>query len=242
MERRNGARRRDPLLFPNLCRSSGFFLFFFSFCCLALLGSHGAEGYKNYTVGDDLGWYDKLMVPLVNYQKWVEGKNFSLGDFLIFNTDKNHSVVQTYNVTTYRRCDYNNADVDDTTEWSAGDPTVDRTAVSVAVPLVKEGMNYFFSGHYDGEQCKHGQHFKIKVAHGQGLPESLRAPAATTTEAPAPDSPDDIPENAVPANFNNPTEVGAVKESLGRRRCAVGTAGLLALAVPVLWGLVLGLS
>ena len=40
------------------------------------------EAYKNYTVGDSLGWYDKLQKPDVNYQKWVAGKNFSLGDFL----------------------------------------------------------------------------------------------------------------------------------------------------------------
>lgn len=40
------------------------------------------EAYKNYTVGDSLGWYDTLEKPNVNYQKWVAGKNFSLGDFL----------------------------------------------------------------------------------------------------------------------------------------------------------------
>ena len=40
------------------------------------------EAYKNYTVGDSLGWYDNLHEPSVNYQKWVAGKHFSLGDFL----------------------------------------------------------------------------------------------------------------------------------------------------------------
>lgn len=47
---------------------------------VSVLGSVSA--YKNYTVGDSLGWYDKLQKPNVDYQKWVLGKTFSLGDFL----------------------------------------------------------------------------------------------------------------------------------------------------------------
>lgn len=50
-------------------------LFFTSF-------SRSADAYKNYTVGDSLGWFDNLEKPTVNYGKWVAGKNFSLGDFL----------------------------------------------------------------------------------------------------------------------------------------------------------------
>jgi hypothetical protein len=52
-------------------------------CCLILfLCSHRTEAYENYTVGDELGWYDQLEVSGVDYQKWADGKNFSLGDFL----------------------------------------------------------------------------------------------------------------------------------------------------------------
>ncbi|KAL6340717.1 hypothetical protein AAG906_014407 [Vitis piasezkii] len=118
------------------------------------------EAYKNYTVGDSLGWYDNLHEPSVNYQKWVAGKNFSLGDFLIFNTDNNHSVVQTYNFTTYKHCDYENALENDTYQWSATIP-----------PPPTPWRDY------DGWQCKHGQHFKLNVSHGQGLPPSLKDPA-----------------------------------------------------------------
>lgn len=59
-------------------------LLFFILSCSVLLSFSGSsvEAYKNYTVGDALGWYDKLGKPSVNYQKWVAGKNFSLGDFL----------------------------------------------------------------------------------------------------------------------------------------------------------------
>lgn len=42
----------------------------------------GALGYKNYTVGDDSGWFDKLEDAKVDYQSWASLKNFSLGDFL----------------------------------------------------------------------------------------------------------------------------------------------------------------
>ncbi|OMO53336.1 Plastocyanin-like protein [Corchorus capsularis] len=182
----------------------------FTVSCLVLFCSLGSvAAYKNYTVGDSLGWFDTLENPAVDYQKWAATKNFSLGDFLIFNTDNNHSIVQTYNFTTYKLCDYGDALQNDTIEWSAADPS--STAphpVTVAVPLVKEGMNYFFSSDYDGEQCQNGQHFQINVTHGQGLPKSLQDPS---DDAPAPNSPDfgsddAAPDTIVPSNFNHPIE------------------------------------
>uniref|UniRef100_A0A2P2JUN9 Uncharacterized protein MANES_02G136300 n=1 Tax=Rhizophora mucronata TaxID=61149 RepID=A0A2P2JUN9_RHIMU len=181
------------------------FLPFFGLVLLLISGS--ADAYKNYTVGGSFGWHDSTENSKVNYQKWADGKNFSLGDFLIFNTDNNHSVVQTYNFTTYKHCDYNNALDSDTIEWSTSDPSNTAThPTTVAVPLLKEGLTYFFSGNYDGDQCKNGQHFKINVTHGQGLPESLKSPA---DQAPAPNSPDisgddSVPETIVPANFDHP--------------------------------------
>lgn len=45
------------------------------------LVGHG-DAYKNYTVGESLGWYDVLEAPKADYQKWASHKNFSLGDFL----------------------------------------------------------------------------------------------------------------------------------------------------------------
>ncbi|KAF6150208.1 hypothetical protein GIB67_023163 [Kingdonia uniflora] len=193
-----------PFLFLLLCSS----------LLLSLPGSV-VEAYKNYTVGDSLGWYDNTQKPSVNYQKWVGTKNFSLGDFLFFNTDNNHSIIQTYNFTTYKECDFEDAELDDTIEWSTGDPSfTNLVPVTRAVPLTKEGITYFFSGDFDGEQCQHGQHFKINVTHGQGLPESLKSPS--TVESPAPTSPDDDsipnPDTPVSSNFNNPKESGDDKE------------------------------
>ncbi|KAJ8635433.1 hypothetical protein MRB53_009700 [Persea americana] len=195
-----------------ICRSL-LFLFFFS---VFLLCFSKAAAYKNDTVGDSLGWYDKLQKPTINYQKWAAGKNFSLGDFLIFNTDTNHSVIQTYNITTYKACDYDNAEDDDTIQWATGEPAVTTQAVSIAVPLLKEGMTYFFSGDYDGEQCKNGQHFKINVTHGQGLPNSLKSPSTDSSPAPSSSAEDDsVPDTVIPSNFNNPVGGDEVKQASG---------------------------
>ncbi|KAJ6409265.1 hypothetical protein OIU84_008875 [Salix udensis] len=178
---------------------------FLSFSSLLLLSFSGSvDAYKNYTVGDSLGWYDTTVKSNVDYQKWADGKNFSLGDFLIFNTDTNHSVVQTYNFTTYKLCDYDNSGDNDTVEWSSANPSNTLTqGATVAVPLLKEGPNYFFSGDYDGEQCDNGQHFKITVSHGKGLPDSLKDPS---DQAPAPNAADydSTPDTVVPFDFNNP--------------------------------------
>ncbi|XP_028780777.1 blue copper protein-like [Neltuma alba] len=173
--------------------------------------SGSARAYKNYTVGDSLGWFGNLEKADVDYQKWASDKHFSLGDFLIFNTDTNHSVIQTYNQTTYKLCDYDDAQDKDTTEWSASDPSnTEVQQVTVAVPLVKEGMTYFFSSDYDGEQCKNGQSFQINVTYGQGLPKSLRDNPSYVDSSPSPasspvsGSDDASPDSIINTNFTNP--------------------------------------
>ncbi|KAH7541993.1 hypothetical protein FEM48_Zijuj02G0026300 [Ziziphus jujuba var. spinosa] len=192
--------------------SLGLPTFFIILNCFVLLlcFSRSVQAYKNYTVGDSLGWYDNQEKPNINYQKWASGKSFSLGDFLIFNTNNNHSVIQTYNFTTYKLCDYDNALDNDTTQWSQDKPSNTAThGVSVAVPLLKEGPTYFFSGDYDGEQCENGQHFMINVTHGQGLPKSLQDPSNESPGPTSPQSGDDdesAPDTIVPSNFNHPQE------------------------------------
>ncbi|KAF3636514.1 putative proteasome-associated protein ECM29 -like protein [Capsicum annuum] len=209
--------------------------------------SGSVDAYKNYTVGDSLGWFDKLEKPKINYDKWVADKKFSLGDFLskfsssnhflgayactcykaaissfsvigraelktkVFNTDNNHSVIQTYNFTTYKSCDYDNALDNDTVQWSSADSSSTSTfPVSMAVPLRKVGTTYFFSSDYDGEQCQNGQHFKINVMYGQGLPRSLRDPSDDDSLAPiSPISGDEesAPDTLVPSSFDHPRDV-----------------------------------
>ncbi|CAL9214186.1 unnamed protein product [Arabidopsis halleri] len=175
--------------------------------CLTLL-SLSADAYKNYTVGESTGWFDIQERPSANYQKWADSKSFSLGDFLIFNTDSNHSVVQTYDFKTYKDCDYDNNESNDTIEWSAANPSATSPVpVSISVPLVKEGSNYFFSGNYDGEQCKFGQHFMINVTHGQGLPD-LSSPDEAAAPGPGQSGDDEVaPDTIVPANFDHPKDI-----------------------------------
>lgn len=127
----------------------------------------------------------------------------------VFNTDNNHSVVQTYNATTYKGCDYDDALEEETTQWSSADPSsTSPHPVSVPVPLLKVGLTYFFSGDYDGEQCQNGQNFEINVTYGQGLPPSLKkGPSGEERQAPAPVSPESAPDTLVPSNFDNPQNV-----------------------------------
>lgn len=137
----------------------------------------------------------------------------------VFNTDSNHSIIQTYNFTTYKLCDYEDAQENDTIQWSISDPSATTlNSVTVPVPLVKEGMTYFFSSDYDGEQCKNGQHFKVNVTHGQGLPKSLEN--HPSEESPGPISPnsgdeESAPDTTVPSNFNNPHQESDDKEASG---------------------------
>ncbi|KAL4578637.1 hypothetical protein LXL04_014764 [Taraxacum kok-saghyz] len=211
-------------------------------------GRGGVAGYKNYTVGDDLGWFDKLEKTTVNYQKWASSKTFSLGDFLstahavedqflfknrfdpltiakrhmsctiprgsVFNTDNNHTVVQTYNSTIYNLCDDSNALDNDTFQYASPDPSASTVhPVSVAVPLLKVGPTYFFSSDYDGEQCENGQRFSVNVTYGQGLPPSLKTPAPGAPGPVSQQSGDDtVPETMVPANFDHPKDIDSDDE------------------------------
>lgn len=57
-----------------------FALFFM--CIIIIPTIPTTEAYKNYTVGDSLGWFDKLAKPGLDFDHWVSTKSFSLGDFL----------------------------------------------------------------------------------------------------------------------------------------------------------------
>ncbi|KAJ9542781.1 hypothetical protein OSB04_029287 [Centaurea solstitialis] len=136
-------------------------------------------------------------------------KNYTVGEDLVFNTDNNHTVVQTYNSTIYNLCDDSTSLDNDTVTWSSPDPSAtDVHPVFVAVPLLKVGPTYFFSSDYDGEQCENGQRFSINVTHGQGLPPSLRTPPPGAPGPVSQQSGDDtVPDTLVPANFDHPKDI-----------------------------------
>nr|CAB3462029.1 unnamed protein product [Digitaria exilis] len=150
-----------------------------------------APAYRNITVGGADGWFFDANTNSTsgNYSVWANGETFYLGDFLIFNTNDNSSVVQTTNVTTYNLCDPSD-DLAPTTSiyggGGGGGGGVEENS-TVAIPLVVEGTNYFFSDADGGAQCQRGMRFQIKVEHGQGLPPSLKgAPPAPKERVLAP--------------------------------------------------------
>lgn len=93
----------------------------------------------------------------------------------VFNTNTNQTVIQTYNLTTYRACNADDASDSDTFEYNGGNSVFGKK-LTIPVPLTKEGFNYFFSDINDGIQCLNGMRFAIDVKHGAGLPPSLSQP------------------------------------------------------------------
>ncbi|XP_068635453.1 early nodulin-like protein 18 [Aristolochia californica] len=133
--------------------------------------------YTNHTVAQSAGWFFNATTetPSANYSAWAQSLTFNLGDYLIFNTNSNHTVVQTYNETSYRNCDIGDDDSDEDVAVYAGEQGFGQPTV-LAVPLTKVGPNYFFSGVDDGDECEHGMKFEITVNQGRGLPPSLNQP------------------------------------------------------------------
>jgi len=139
-----------------------------------------APPYRNHTVGGTDGWFfnAKTNATSGNYSDWAAGETFYLGDYLIFKTNDNSSVVQTTNATTYDLCDASE-DLEQTTSiyggGGGGGGGLEQNN-TIAVALTFEGTNYFFSEADGGAQCQQGMRFEIKVEHGQGLPPSLEHP------------------------------------------------------------------
>ncbi|KAL6965124.1 hypothetical protein U1Q18_036179 [Sarracenia purpurea var. burkii] len=166
-----------------------------------------ATHYTNHTVGGGAGWFFNTTTNTssFNYTSWAATQTFNLGDFLsqlwflclipqkmqnflccdvlVFNTNTNQTVIQTYNDTTYRSCSTDDASGDDTFQYGGGSDQF-GVAATIAVPLTIEGSNYFFSDADDGVQCQQGMAFEIAVNHGLGLPPSLNQPPPPPYVAP----------------------------------------------------------
>ncbi|TKY45887.1 electron carrier [Spatholobus suberectus] len=148
-----------------------------------------ATEYHNHTVGAAAGWFfnSTTDTPAANYSSWASTQTFDLGDYLIFNTNSNQTVVQTYNKTTYLNCTADESD-NGTFVYDGGSGRFGE-ALTIAVPLTIVGPNYFFSDAGDGVQCQRGLAFEIDVQRGLGLPPSLNQPPPPPyREPPGPDS------------------------------------------------------
>ncbi|KAL6130787.1 PREDICTED: cucumber peeling cupredoxin-like [Fragaria vesca subsp. vesca] len=132
-----------------------------------------ATTYINHTVGGLIGWFfnSTSNTSFTNYSSWAASQTFNLGDYLVFNTE-NQTVIETQNATAYRLCTADDTSDESTFVW--GDDTLGK--MTIVVPLVTEGANYYFSDNGDGEQCQQGMAFAIEVQHGLGLPPILNQP------------------------------------------------------------------
>ncbi|GAV85296.1 Cu_bind_like domain-containing protein [Cephalotus follicularis] len=149
-----------------------------------------ATTYNNHTVGGGSGWIfnSSTNTSATNYTAWAASQTFNLGDYLIFNTNSNETVIQTYNVTTFDNCTMDDSSDNDTFQYDGGETEFNQPS-TIAVPLTIVGANYFFSDADDGTQCLQGMAFEIQVNHGLGLPPSLNQPPPPPyIEPPGPDS------------------------------------------------------
>lgn len=158
-----------------------------------------AAAYTNYTVGGPAGWFFNATTNTssTDFSKWAANQTFNLGDFLVFKTNSNQTVVQTYNETTYRSCSTDDSLDNDTFQYSGGNNQFGE-ALTIAVPLTIEGLNYYFSDADDGVQCEQGMRFQIAVKHGVGLPPSLSQPPPPPYAEPPPEGEAQTPPSTVP--------------------------------------------
>ncbi|OIV98738.1 hypothetical protein TanjilG_24909 [Lupinus angustifolius] len=163
---------------------------YFTAFTLLLTAVSAATGYHNHTVGGTAGWFfnSTTNTPSTNYSSWAASQTFNLGDYLIFNTNSNQTVIQTYNETTYLNCTADNSD-NGTFIYDSGSSRFGE-ALTVPVPLTIVGPNYFFSdAGVDSVQCSRGMAFEINVDRGLGLPPSLNQPPPPPyVEPPDPDT------------------------------------------------------
>ncbi|XP_057981415.1 early nodulin-like protein 18 [Malania oleifera] len=189
-----------------------------AFLIAAVASANPAASYTNHTVGDAAGWFFNVTTntSAANYSAWAAGVTFNLGDYLIFNTNTNQTVIQTYNLTTYQICSTDDASDNDTFHYDEGSSQF-GAALTVAVRLTIEGANYYFSDADDGAQCQHGMAFAIKVNHGVGLPPSLNQPPPPPYMEPPPSNPD--PTQSPPMTVDQARQNGgAPRTSVNVRR------------------------
>ncbi|KAK6260778.1 Phytocyanin domain - like 5 [Theobroma cacao] len=188
-----------------------------------------ATGYTNHTVGGGAGWFfdSNTNKSAVDYSSWAANRTFNLGDYLVFRTSTNQTVIQTYNETTYQSCTMDDASDTDTFQYNGGNTDFDQL-LTITVPLTIEGTNYYFSDADDGVQCQRGMAFEILVNHGIGLPPSLNQPPPPPyVEPPGADSAQSPPVtiSGVSPSLNN----GAVGVGAGIMLCSLlfAVAGML---------------
>lgn len=204
------------------------FMFLLAVALLFNAAASQSTGYTNHTVGGPAGWFFNITTEKASadYSAWAAKQTFNLGDYLVFSTSSNQTVIQTYNETTYRSCTADDASDDDTFHYQGGSDEFGK-AMTIAVALTIEGQQYYFSDADDGTQCLKGMAFEIKVGHGIGLPPSLNQPPP--------------PRYVEPPSAGEEAESPPITVVTSRPNVAVRSSAGLLLAVSVLVLLVLHL-
>ncbi|KAI3843095.1 hypothetical protein MKX03_018350 [Papaver bracteatum] len=98
---------------------------------------------NHYAVGNSLGW-----APYVDYQSWVGGKTFTVGDSLVFNYGPTDTVDEV-RAAEYASC-------------AAEKPITSDSSGSTIISLTTSGVHYFISSTTD--HCYCGMKVAVMVA------------------------------------------------------------------------------
>jgi hypothetical protein len=125
-------------------------------------------GATQYTVGDSAGWDTST-----NFNSWVQGKSFAVGDTLDFQYSSLHSVLEV------SKSDYDNC--------QTGNALQSFSDGSTKIPLSNPGNMYFICGTLG--HCASGMKMAIDVqsaAANGGSPATVLAPPTTPVSASTP--------------------------------------------------------
>ncbi|KAI3861839.1 hypothetical protein MKW92_003353 [Papaver armeniacum] len=114
---------------------------------------------KDYTVGDTAGWASG-----VNYDTWVSGKTFAVGDTLVFNYGSGAHSVAEVSKPDYEGC-------------SSANALASESDGATTITLNKAGTRYFICG-IPGH-CSNGMKLAVTVG-GTGTGGSTTTPTPTT--------------------------------------------------------------
>ncbi|EOY15920.1 hypothetical protein QUC31_000781 [Theobroma cacao] len=118
-----------------------------------------------FTVGESTGW-----IPGVDYNAWAKGKNFKVGDRLVFNYPSGHTVDEVF------ENDYNTC--------TAGNALSTDNSGSTSIPLLTAGPHYFMCGVVG--HCGQGMKLAVNVAaESTPLPSGTPSPATLAASSPS---------------------------------------------------------
>ncbi|KAL2479634.1 Blue copper protein [Abeliophyllum distichum] len=146
-----------------------------------------------YTVGDSLGWVVPPGGPIA-YETWARGKNFMVGDILVFNfTSGAHNVAEV------RRAGF------DSCNGSSAITTI--TTSPARITLSTAGEHFYICTF--PQHCPIGQKLAINVtgtnAPTRPTPPSSSAPTPSSTATPPPSTNSPSPSSGSPTTPSTPT-------------------------------------